>query len=120
MKSDKAGSDSQMEAMTMTIQMIAPMMPHLAEECWSVLGKTGLISATPWPVLDESLLQESAITLPVQINGKKRGDITIGVDDDKSTIEKLVLEQAFVQQALSGTQPKKVVVVPGRIVNVVI
>ncbi len=119
-KSAKASSNRLTEAMVMIIQMIAPMMPHLAEECWSVLGQSGMVSAAPWPTVDESLLRESTVTLPVQINGKKRGDLTVGTDVDKAGVEKLVLEQAFVQQALSGTQPKKVVVVPGRIVNVVI
>ena len=119
-KNSKTSAATLKEVMTMAIQMIAPMMPHLAEECWTVLGHDGLISASSWPVLDESLLQESSITLPVQINGKKKGDLTVAIDLDKDGVEKLVLEQAFVQQALSGKQPKKVVVVPGRIVNVVI
>ena len=73
-----------------------------------------------WPALDDSLLVESAITLPVQINGKKRGEISVPVDLDKAGVEEVVLLETFVQNALSGKEPKKVVVVPGRIVNVVI
>jgi leucyl-tRNA synthetase len=108
------------QAMAMTVQMIAPMMPHLAEECWTVLAMPGMVSATPWPEVDESMLMESTITLPIQINGKKRGEISVPVDMDRSEVEKTVLLENFVQSALSGKQPKKVVVVPGRIVNVVI
>ena len=108
------------EAMKITLQMIAPMMPHLAEECWSVLGEADMVSATPWPQIDETLLEESTITLPVQINGKKRGDITVAADLDKEGVEQAVMDQDFVQSSLSGKQPKKVIIVPGRIVNVVV
>ncbi|MGI9364868.1 MAG: leucine--tRNA ligase [Rhizobiaceae bacterium] len=120
LKSEDVSSAALNEVTSMTLQMIAPMMPHLAEESWTVLGNTGLISATSWPELDPSLLVESEITLPVQINGKKRGEISVPVDLDKEGVEDAVLQQAFVQSALSGKQPRKVVVVPGRIVNVVI
>jgi leucyl-tRNA synthetase len=107
-------------AVSMTIQMVAPMMPHLAEECWSALGHQTMVSASPWPELDETLLEESSITLPVQINGKKRGEVVVPADMDKAGVETFVLEQEFVQSALSGKSPKKLIVVPGRIVNVVL
>ena len=112
-------SDILKTSLTITLQMIAPMMPHLAEECWKALGNDGLISAADWPKTNESLLVESDITMPVQINGKKRGEITVPKDMDKESIEKHVLDQDFVQSTLSGKEPKKVIVVPGRIVNVV-
>ena len=108
------------EVLCMTLQMIAPMMPHLAEECWTTLGNETMVSATPWPTLDENLLQESTVTLPVQINGKKRGEIIVAIDLGKEDIEKAVLAEPFVEALLSGKEPKKMVVVPGRIVNVVI
>ncbi|MCJ8310592.1 MAG: leucine--tRNA ligase [Rhizobiaceae bacterium] len=107
-------------SMAMTIQMIAPMMPHLAEECWAVLGRDGMVSATAWPEVDPEMLVEANIVLPVQINGKKRGEVSVAADLDKQGVEAAVLSEAFVQSALSGKEPKKVVVVPGRIVNVVI
>ena len=102
------------------LQMIAPMMPHLAEECWSVLGQEGMVSKATWPQADESLLFSDTMTLPVQINGKKKGDLTIAAQASKEDVEQAVLAEAFVQSALSGKDPKKVIVVPGRIVNVVI
>ena len=73
-----------------------------------------------WSKMDETLLEESTVTLPVQINGKKRGDITVAADLDKEGVEQAVMDQDFVQSFLSGKQPKKVIVVPGRIVNVVV
>ncbi len=119
-KSAKVGPPVLKEAISMTLQMVAPMMPHLAEECWGVIGQTGMISSAAWPEIDASLLEESTVTLPVQINGKKRGDLTVAKDMDKEGVENEVLALDFVQNALSGKQPRKVVVVPGRIVNVVI
>ncbi|MEP0943946.1 MAG: leucine--tRNA ligase [Rhizobiaceae bacterium] len=119
-KSQSVSTKVLTDAMGMTIQMIAPMMPHLAEECWTVIGRAGMVSATAWPELDPEMLVESAITLPVQINGKKRGEISVPVDLDKQGVEEAVLSEHFVQSALSGKEPRKVVVVPGRIVNVVI
>ena len=67
------------------------MMPHLAEECWRALGAKGLVAEAPWPVLDRSLLVENAITLPVQVNGKKRADVTVARDADQAAIEAAVL-----------------------------
>ncbi|MEL7272056.1 MAG: leucine--tRNA ligase [Pseudomonadota bacterium] len=108
------------EAMTIMLQMIAPMMPHLAEECWQVLGCEGMVSAARWPNVEEELLTEDAMTLPVQINGKKRGEVTVAADLDKAGVEEAVLALPFVESALSGKPPRKLVVVPGRIVNVVL
>lgn len=101
------------------IRLFAPMMPHLAEECWMTLGQSGLISETEWPQLDESLLVEDELTLPVQINGKKRADVTVSADADQSTIEAAVLALEPVQRILDGKAPRKIIVVPKRIVNIV-
>ena len=120
LKSPAMPLDALREAVSITLQMIAPMMPHLAEECWAALGNDLMISQAPWPQLDESLLVESNIILPVQINGKRKGEISVPVELDKSGVEKVVLMESFVRSALSGKEPKKIVVVPGRIVNVVI
>ena len=119
-KSVSVSSEALANAIAMTVQMIAPMMPHLAEECWTILGQQGMVSASPWPELDPEMLVESYITLPVQINGKKRGKISVAKDLDKQGVEDAVLSEHFVQSALSGKEPKKLVIVPGRIVNVVI
>ncbi len=102
------------------VQMFAPMMPHLAEECWKVLGGKEMVASVDWPEADRELFAESKISLPVQINGKKRGEVMIDVGADRQSIEKLVLEQGFVQNALSGKTPRKLVIVPQRIVNVVV
>jgi leucyl-tRNA synthetase len=101
------------------VNLINPMMPHLAEECWAALGHKTLLAAEPWPALEAELLVESTITLPVQINGKKRADVTVPRDAKNAEVEKTVLALEAVQRALEGKTPKKVIVVPGRIVNVV-
>lgn len=102
------------------VQMFAPMMPHLAEECWKRLGNEEMVAEILWPEADASLVVETAVTLPVQINGKKRGEITIDADADNNTVGDAVLALDFVQSALSGKTPKKLIVVPKRIVNVVV
>ncbi|MEL6503238.1 MAG: leucine--tRNA ligase [Pseudomonadota bacterium] len=119
-KGGKTSTPVLREAMTIMLQMIAPMMPHLAEECWQVLGCEGMVSAARWPNVEEELLTEDAMTLPVQINGKKRGEVTVAADLDKAGVEEAVLALPFVESALSGKPPRKLVVVPGRIVNVVV
>ncbi|MEO1398643.1 MAG: class I tRNA ligase family protein, partial [Pseudomonadota bacterium] len=108
------------DSVSIALQMIAPMMPHLAEECWASLSLDGMVSAAEWPQVDSSLLVEDTITLPVQINGKKRGDLEVAADANKDEVKSLTLALPFVQSALSGNTPKKVVIVPGRIVNVVV
>jgi leucyl-tRNA synthetase len=107
------------EAGDMLVQMFAPMMPHLAEECWAALGHASLVAEAAWPVLDKTLLVEDTVTLPVQVNGKKRADVTVARDAGKLDIEAAVLELEAVRRALGGKAPKKVIVVPQRIVNVV-
>jgi len=104
----------------MLIQMVAPMMPHLAEECWVVMGNSGLVADTNWPVADEALIVETTLLLPVQINGKKRGELTVPIDSSKEDIEAATLALDVVQRALDGKPPRKIIVVPKRIVNVVI
>ena len=99
--------------------MIAPMMPHLAEECWAALGGKGFVADQRWPQFDPALTVDNEITYPVQINGKKRGDLTIARDADQVAVEKAALALDFVQKALEGKTPRKVIVVPQRIVNVV-
>ena len=108
------------EAADYLTQIIAPMMPHLAEECWSALGHAHMVAEMAWPKADHALIVENDITIPIQINGKKRGEITISREADNKTVEAAVLALEAIQLALEGKPVKKVVVVPQRIVNVVI
>ena len=108
------------EAVEIMVQLFAPMMPHLAEECWAALGHTTLIAEAPWPKVEESLLVEDTVTMPVQVNGRKRAEVTVPRNASNAEVEKAVLELEAVQRALEGKTPKKVIVVPQRIVNVVV
>ncbi|MEH2612508.1 leucine--tRNA ligase [Bradyrhizobium sp. AZCC 1693] len=107
------------EAATILVQLFAPMMPHLAEECWQVLGQSGLISEANWPQIERDLLVEDTVTLVVQVNGKKRGDVTVPRVAQNPEIEAAVLSLDAVKLALGGKAVRKVIVVPMRIVNVV-
>jgi leucyl-tRNA synthetase len=107
------------EAAGILVRLFHPMMPHLAEECWAMLGHDALVATEPWPQVEEALLVEHTITLPVQINGKKRADVTVARDAKTPEIEAAVLALDAVQRALGGKRPKKVIVVPQRIINVV-
>ncbi|KXF76318.1 leucine--tRNA ligase [Paramesorhizobium deserti] len=118
-KADAVLQGASREAVDVLIAMIAPMMPHLAEACRAELGADGLAAMAPWPTFDPALIVENEITLPVQVNGKKRGDLTIARDADQLAVEKAVLELDFIKSALNGSAPKKIIVVPQRIVNVV-
>ncbi|HWW49160.1 MAG TPA: leucine--tRNA ligase [Xanthobacteraceae bacterium] len=116
---DAALAAAAREAFDVMVQLIAPMTPHLAEECWAALGHQTLVSEAAWPKLEESLLVSDTVTLPVQINGKKRADITVSRSAQNSEIEAAVLALDAVKSALGGKPHKKVIVVPQRIVNVV-
>ncbi|MEK1889934.1 MAG: leucine--tRNA ligase [Phyllobacterium sp.] len=118
-EADAATIAASREATNMLIAMIAPMMPHLAEECWKALGGADLVAHQPWPSYNETLIIENEVTMPVQINGKKRGDLTIARDADQLAVEKATLALDFVKAALNGNSPKKVIIVPQRIINVV-
>jgi len=108
------------EAVNILVQLFHPMMPHLAEECWALLGHHDLVAQAPWPQLEPALLVEDTLTLPVQINGKKRADVTVPRDAGEAEIKPAVLGLDAVKKALDGKPPKKVIIVPGRIINVVV
>ena len=108
------------EAGDILVRLFHPMMPHLAEECWASLGHKSLVATEAWPELEPALLVETSVTLPVQINGKKRGDVTVPRDAGKDEIEAAVLALDAVQKELAGRRPKKIIIVPQRIVNVVV
>jgi leucyl-tRNA synthetase len=107
------------EAALILVQLVAPMMPHLAEECWQVLGQGGLISEAAWPQIERDLLVEDTVTMVVQVNGKKRGEVTVKSAAENPEIEAAVLALDAVKLALGGKSVRKVIVVPKRIVNVV-
>lgn len=117
---DQATTAAAKDAVSILISLVAPMMPHLAEQCWQEIGGTGLVAQTAWPVYSEALVAENEVTMPVQINGKKRADLTIARDADQTAIEAAVLALEPVKTALNGQSPKKIIVVPQRIVNVVV
>ena len=116
----KAGYAAQHEAIVTLAQLMAPMTPHLAEDIWAHQGGVGLIANAVWPVADPAMLVEDDVTLPIQINGKRRDEITVPKDMSKEELELLVLANNAVIKALNGAIPKKLIIVPGRIVNVVI
>ncbi|MGV6850295.1 MAG: leucine--tRNA ligase [Marinibacterium sp.] len=116
----RAGGAAQREAIRALAQLMAPMTPHLAEAIWAAQGGEGMVVTAPWPQADESLLVEDTVTLPIQINGKRRAEITVARDADKAEVEATAMAVEAVQKALDGGAPKKVIVVPGRIVNVVV
>ncbi|EHS50264.1 leucyl-tRNA synthetase [Rhizobium sp. PDO1-076] len=119
-KADAVLTAAVRNAAEILVQLIAPMTPHLAEECWTVLGNSGLVAQAPWPSYDEALVAENDVTMPVQINGKKRAELTISRDADQNAVSEAVLALEPVRAALNGQAPKKIIVVPLRIVNIVL
>lgn len=116
----KAGKAAKTEAMLVMAQLIQPMTPHLAEEVWSTLGGSGLVTQAAWPTADPKMLVDDTVTMPIQINGKRRAEIDVAKDASKDAIEAIAMEQPAVIRVLDGATPKKVIVVPGRIVNIVV
>ncbi len=108
------------EALEYLVNMIGPMMPHLGEECWRLLGHETLLADTPWPQVEKILLEDDSITIAVQINGKRRGEITYKRGSSKDVIETMALRLDSVARALQDKPVRKIIVVPERIVNVVI
>jgi leucyl-tRNA synthetase len=107
------------ETTEILVLVVAPMMPHLAEECWRALGHDDLAAEQPWPAADPALLAADTITLPVQVNGKKRDELVVAADAGRDEIEAAVLKLDSVARAVGGKPVRKVIVVPQRIVNVV-
>ena len=116
----KADYATQRDAIMILAQLMSPMTPHVAEDIWMHQGGEGLIANACWPVPDPALLVEDEVTLPIQINGKRRDEIVVSKNMSKDELEVLVLKNKAVLKALDGATPKKLIVVPGRIVNVVI
>ena len=116
----QAGRAARREATLTLAQLMSPVTPHLSEEIWAMLGGEGLVSLAPWPQADPAMLVEDTVTMPIQINGKRRAEIVVPRDMDKAAIEQMTLDHDAVKKALGGGSPKKLIVVPGRIVNVVV
>ena len=102
-----------------SVLLLAPFIPHAAEEMWGALGHSAMVTDTPWPVADADFLVDDSVTVAVQVNGKKRGTITLPRDAGKELAEEAALAEPGVVRILDGKPVRKVIVVPNRIVNVV-
>jgi len=107
------------EALEAIVLLIGPMMPHLAETCWESLGHTTMLVDTPWPGFIAALTKSETVTIGIQVNGKRRGEITVAVNAPEDDVKAEALKQEGVVRSLEGKAPKKVIVVPNRIVNIV-
>jgi leucyl-tRNA synthetase len=114
-----APSTTRTEAIGSLVLLIAPMAPHLAEEAWAQLGRQGLAADAAWPSFDPALLIDGQVTLAVQVNGKLRDTLSAPRGLDRAATEALALGSEKVQRQLGGVPPRKVIVVPDRLVNVV-
>jgi leucyl-tRNA synthetase len=108
------------EAGDILVQCFAPMMPHLAEECWEALGHQTFVAQSSWPVVDRNLIASTHVTYVAQVNGKKRGELRIERDADAEAIERAALGLDGVVRAMDSRPARKVIIVPNRIVNVVV
>ena len=115
-----ASAAAQKQAMRVLAQLMAPMVPHIAEDIWHRMGGAGLVALAPWPKADPAMLVSDTVTLAVQFNGKRRTEITVPANASKEEVEKIALADEAVIRGLDGAKPKKIIVVPGRIVNVVV
>ena len=100
-------------------RLVAPMAPHVAEEAWAGAGREGLIADAPWPEADPALLVEDEVTIAVQVNGKLRDTLTAQKGAGKDALEAMALSSEKIVRHLDGAAPKKVIVVPDRLVNIV-
>ena len=107
------------DATRLLVQLISPMTPHLAEDCWAILGGDGLIADAPWPVADPALLEDDTVTYAVQVNGKLKDTVELAKGLERGAVEAAVLDLDKVRRALNGAAPRKVIVVPDRLVNLV-
>jgi leucyl-tRNA synthetase len=107
------------EALTSAVLLLSPIAPHICHRLWHALGNTGAVANAPWPVLDEAALVRSSIEIVVQVNGKVRGKIQVSADASKDAVEKMALEDANVLRFTEGVSIRKIIVVPGRLVNIV-
>jgi len=114
-----AGLAARQEALSVFARLVAPFTPHLAEECWARIGGQGLVAVAPWPDYDPALAEDSVKVLPVQVNGKRRGEISAPAGAEPADVEKMVLDDPEIARRLEGLTIRKVIVVKDRIVNIV-
>ena len=122
-KAEQGGDEllqARFEGADMLARCLVPFMPHLAEECWSLINGEGLCSAAVWPQVDASLLVEDSVTMPIQVNGKRRAEISVAKTASKDAVEAAALALPELQPFIAEKDIKKVIVVPGRIVNIVV
>ncbi len=115
-----AGSIARREALSALIRLVAPFTPHLAEECWTRIGEEGMVLDAHWPAFDPVLATDDEVTLPIQVNGKRRGEIRVARGLEPAEVEALVMADADIQARLEGQTVRKIVVVKDRIVNLVV
>ena len=114
------GGETLRQAVETLVRLLAPMMPHLAEELWHRLGHTSLLAEEAWPEADPSLAADENVTIAVQVAGKLRGTLEVPVGIEKAALEAAALELENVQRAMEGKTARKVIVVPNKIVNIVV
>ena len=122
-KAESAGDavlGARIEGASMLARCVTPFIPHLAETCWERLGQPAFVSSAPWPVADPALLADDEVTMAVQVNGKRRAEITVPKSMDKDSVEAVAKTHADVASFIEGKSVKKTIVVPGRIVNIVV
>jgi leucyl-tRNA synthetase len=110
---------ARVESLDALARLVAPMMPHLAEECWTRLGREGMVADAPWPAFDPALAADEEVVLPVQVNGKRRAEIRVPVGAEEAAVREAALASEAVTPHLAGVTVRKVIVVPNRIVNIV-
>jgi leucyl-tRNA synthetase len=115
-----AGRAVSREAVSLAVCLLAPIVPHICQALWEALGHSGLVMDASWPVADPSALEREALELVVQVNGKLRGQIRVPVDADREAIGRAALAEPNVQRFLEGATVRKLIVVPGKLVNVVV
>jgi leucyl-tRNA synthetase len=115
-----ASTQAMKDAIRTLAKLMSPMTPHIAESIWTYQGGAGLCAQSPWPKADPALLIDDTVILPIQINGKRRAEISVPKDMPASEVEKIALANDDVVKFLAGQPVKKIIVVPGRIINVVV
>ncbi len=115
-----AGGAARRQALSALVRLVAPFTPHLAEECWTRLGEEGMVLDAPWPEFDPALAADDEVILPIQVNGKRRGEIRVARGLEPAEVEAIVMADADVQARLEGQTVRKIVVVKDRIVNLVV
>ena len=117
---DEEGKEAINEALHILIRVIEPMVPHLAEECWSLVGKSESIMDEPWPTINTKYLENKEVTVVIQINGKRRGEIVVSKDTSEKEVEKEIQNIKNIKDALSGKNILKSIYVPNKILNLVV